>query len=123
MPPVPQIRFCLVLLALGWCTGCAVERSSLSIDSNSRVPFLGMQLAPAKKKEPVYQKSISRGLSTKSDAAVVQLAVEEPRSDTHWADWLSPAPRVSQPLPRTDQQPHAPAPANASKPSEDAIEF
>uniref|UniRef100_A0A7C2JYN1 DUF3035 domain-containing protein n=1 Tax=Schlesneria paludicola TaxID=360056 RepID=A0A7C2JYN1_9PLAN len=123
MSPVRPVRCSLVLFALGLCAGCAVERSSLSIDSNSRVPFLGLQLAPSKKKEPVYQRSISREPAAKSAAATVQLAVEEPRGDTHWTDWLTPAPRFSQPLPRTEPEPNASASANATASPDEAIEF
>jgi hypothetical protein len=103
MSCAPRLRCSLWLLAASLACGCAVERSSLSIDSNSRVPFMGLQLAPPKKKEPVYQRSISRDRAAQSEAAVVRLAQHEPRTESRWTDWLTPSPpRVSQPLPRTE---------------------
>jgi hypothetical protein len=98
--------------------GCAVEHSSLSIDSNSRSPFLGLQLAPPKSKEPAYHRPIARERGKKgTDEAKVALAVDPPRTETKWSDWLNPLPqRVSQPLPRTEPVPSASADA-------DLIEF
>jgi hypothetical protein len=96
--------------------GCAVERSSLSMDSNSRFPWLGLQLSPPKSKEPAYHRPIAQK-SGKMDEAKVALAVDPPRTETKWSDWLNPLPqRISQPLPRTE-------PEESASTDTDPIEF
>jgi len=103
-------------LGLG-LAGCAVERSSLSMDSNSRFPWLGLQLSPPKSKEPAYHRPIAQKSGKRTDEAKVTLAVDPPRTETKWADWLNPLPqRVSQPLPRTE-------PDDAASTDADLIEF
>ncbi|MDZ4684917.1 MAG: hypothetical protein SH850_07475 [Planctomycetaceae bacterium] len=120
------VWFGLSLAAAVVCSGCTVERSSLSIDSNSRSPFLGLQFAPPKSKEPVYHRPISRErVKQKSDGAKVELAVEPPRTEAKWSDWLNPLPqRVSQPLPRTESDETASTAPDGLNPSVAApIEF
>jgi hypothetical protein len=110
MTPHRAAAWLLGVIALATMGGCAVERSSLSIDSNSRVPFLGLQLAPPKSKEPAYQRQISRERKKSgADQPKVALAVESTKTETKWPDWLNPLPqRVSQPLPRTEPEPATP---------------
>jgi hypothetical protein len=94
----------IVLCGTLGLSGCALERSSVSMDSNSRFPFFGFQLAPKKKEEPAYQRSISQHRSRPSDVPKIQPAVREPERESAWPQWLSlPTARPVLPLPRTDR--------------------
>src|SRR5689334_17013485 len=99
--PLPHHRLCqhagLGLSLAVFASGCAVEHSSLSIDSNSRSPFLGLQFMQPKEKEPAYHRPIAR--TKKDPEAKVALATEPVKTESKWSDWLNPLPqRVSQPL-------------------------
>ena len=83
--------------------GCAVNRTSMSMDSVSRRPFFGIELAPKKRSTPVYEKSIAQHRRQAADAPKVQPAIRETKTDGPWPEWLAlPSSRPTLPLPRTD---------------------
>ena len=65
---------CLVSIFSGILSGCTIGGKSFSIDSNSRVPFFGLELKERKPKSsaPSYQ-SISQ---TNRDASDVKIALQ-----------------------------------------------
>ena len=65
---------CLVSIFSGILSGCTIGGKSFSIDSNSRVPFFGLELKERKRKStaPSYQ-SISQ---TNRDASDVKIAFQ-----------------------------------------------
>ncbi|MBI1348284.1 hypothetical protein GC163_18575 [bacterium] len=86
-------------------SGCALERSSVSVDSNSRSPWLGLQFLPSKKSDSSnYYRSISRQVDAGSEPTVIQTAAEPKRSEIRLSEWIlpakSPEPQV---LPRTSE--------------------
>jgi hypothetical protein len=108
--------------------GCALERSSMSMDSVSRSPFFGFVFAP-KAKPPVLDRTISRDVRSRdvrrSESPVkVQTAVRDVEPERTWPNWLSlPGARPVVPLPRTDQaEPRGVAHATPAN-DETVIEF
>jgi len=84
-------------------SGCALEHPSMSLDSVSKRPFFGVQVAP-KKKEPAYDRTISQDRSRAADAVRIQPAIRETERESHWPNWLTlPTSRPVLSLPRTDQ--------------------
>lgn len=91
----------LVVLVVALGSGCALERSSLSIDSDSRVPFFGFQFAP-RRRPPAYERSISRTKPSAEPPAKVTTTLLETPPESPWPAWLTRSARPTQPLPRTD---------------------
>src|SRR5581483_11563542 len=104
-------------MRLAWSTilllgsGCALEHPSVSVDSISKRPFFGVQVAPKKKEGPVYDRAIvqDRPVETRtadagaSKSVSVQTALLETESDRRWGSWLPlPSSKPTIPLPRTD---------------------
>lgn len=69
------------LLAVFCSTGCAVDRTSLSMDSNSRMPWLGVDLLPARKKQDDRPRSRTIDLRTSQQKSSIQLISGNP---PHW---------------------------------------
>jgi len=84
-------------------SGCALERSSVSIDSNSRSPWFGLQLLPSKKADTSgYHRSISRQPESEREQVSIVPALANPRSEFRIPAWLKPsASPESQQLPQT----------------------
>jgi hypothetical protein len=118
------VRTAAALLAVAVSGGCALERSSLSIDSNSRIPFFGFQFAP-RPKPPVYDRSVSRPKPGAEPSAKVKPALLETPKEGAWPGWLGlPTPRPTQPLPRTDVLAGEPAaPKSAADTVTNTVEF
>lgn len=79
---------CLSLLAMGWvclCCGCALERSGVSADSNSRLPFFNFQFAPAKKDSANYHRSVQL---EQRPAELVQPAKAPVQREVRLASWI-----------------------------------
>ncbi len=98
----------MILLSSVALSGCALGRSSLSIDSNSRSPWLGLELIPGKKPaDPAnYHRSIAQHRSQPGDQAEIQAAIQKPKKESRLPGWLNPmAERTPLPLPRTDVEP------------------
>jgi hypothetical protein len=71
-----RYAFCwyLMVMVFAGLSGCTIGGKSFSIDSNSRIPFFGLELKERKPKStaPVYH-SIAR---TKDDSAEVKVALQ-----------------------------------------------
>ncbi|OYW18101.1 MAG: hypothetical protein B7Z55_11265, partial [Planctomycetales bacterium 12-60-4] len=110
----------LLFSSLG-LSGCAFGRSSLSIDSNSRSPWLGLELIPSRKKAdpPNYNRSVAQQRYSTEVQAEIQPAVQKPKKESRLPNWLNPmAERTPLPLPRTDVEPPplAESPAESTNP-------
>jgi hypothetical protein len=118
--PLP-IWWAFAVLALAG--GCALEHPSVSMDSISRRPFFGFQLAP-KAKPAGYHRQISQK-SGEADLPKIQPAVREVESDHKWPQWLTlPSPRPVLPLPRTDLPDETRTPERVAKTGDSTpIEF
>lgn len=91
------------VLVISCCSGCVAQGKSFSIDSNSRVPFFGLELSPNDR-------------STSNDIRSISQQKEKGRS---WADpFGTRAPRKENlpriPFPRTDELPEQTADLDAS---------
>lgn len=112
----------LVVLVVAVGSGCALERSSLSIDSDSRVPFFGFQFAP-RRRPPAYERSISRTKPSTEPAAKVTTTLLETPPESSWPAWLTRSSRPTQPLPRTDVTEEGKSSKGGEKPPTETYEF
>lgn len=129
----------VVIAACLATAGCAVTRKSVSIDSGSRMPWLGMELAPKRRTPAPETTRIRRDSTAPVKAVPAKLAKEPPaqkpadsKSDETW--WQKITGTEKKPpiqLPRTDLE-DQPLQVNAAlkKPVDsvaqhepDAIEF
>lgn len=105
------------------CSGCALDQSSMQMNSTSKMPWFNFSLAPAKKDTGNYQRSINRGHQQSADRLHVQPATPPAQREIRWAEWLSPqAARTSQPLPVTEPLP-VPRLNSLSSSSLELVEF
>lgn len=69
-------------------SGCAVGGKHFSYDSQSRMPWFGLQLTEPKSKEPAIYRSISREAPA-SEPPAVNLALQKTEEPTRkWPKWL-----------------------------------
>lgn len=97
-----------ILLGSLMLPGCTLGRSSLSIDSNSRSPWLGLELIPGRKsaEAATYNRAIAQQRSQSGAQAQVHAAIQKPKKESRLPGWLNPvSERTPLPLPRTDVQP------------------
>ena len=117
-----------LLVVVSVTSGCAVTGKSASIDSTSRMPFLGMELAPRKKDAAPETQRIRRDGSIPLEPEPARLVVNGPARDMAWRQ-KKRSPEVKAPLrlPRTDlAETASPAPhpeAVPLTPEPDVIEF
>lgn len=87
-------------------SGCALGRSNVSIDSNSRAPWMNLELLPSRKKKDTssYHRSVNqRSGSSTEDAVEIEPAVAAPKKEVRLLNWLTPSSeKTPLPLPRTD---------------------
>jgi hypothetical protein len=107
-----HLTFCCkcsaILLGSLTLSGCTLGRSSLSIDSNSRSPWLGLELIPGRKSADAaaYNRAIAQQRSPSGDQTQVHAAIQKPKKETRLPGWLNPiSEKTPLPLPRTDVQP------------------
>ena len=79
---------CLISLTL---SGCAYDRSFMQMDSNSGVPFFGLQWAVDSGSRPSSQNDSSVLKLTAPESA---LNVPNPRVDRHKMDQTNPSPAL-----------------------------
>jgi hypothetical protein len=103
-------------------SGCAMGRSSLSIDSNSRAPWLGLEFLPSKKEAPPnYSRSVKQQKSRGKDQVAITPATQSPKKERSLPNWLKPgSEKTPLPLPRTDVVPTADESAGASEAADQA---
>ena len=119
----------VVIAACLATAGCAVTRKSVSMDSGSRMPWLGMELAP-KRRTPAPETTRIRRDSTAPVRAVPAKLVKEPPAqkpveskseETWWQKITGTEKKAPIQLPRTDLA-DQPVQANAAlKKSVDSI--
>lgn len=93
------------LLIVGGSSGCQVARKSFQMDSDSRVPILGLQLVPKKKKPDVT--SIGHDSAKQAEATLLNLdQSDQPQPLSRWPQWLSRFGKPKRiPLPITQTSP------------------
>ena len=98
VPVVFGLAICLL------SAGCAITRKSASIDSTSKMPWLGLELAPKRSEPAPETRRIKRDHQQPVEIEPAKLVVNGPqKKDTSWWQRLSgsePRPVIS--LPRTD---------------------
>ncbi len=110
MMPLRRVRvcgYCLWLTSSLLVTGCAMGRSSVSMDSNSPSPWMNLEFLPSRKKADVknYHRSIAEQRPDGESAAEITPAVTEKKKESRLASWLLPgSERTPLPLPRSDIQ-------------------
>jgi hypothetical protein len=72
-------------------SGCAYDRSFMQMDSNSGVPFFGLQWAVDSGSRPSLQNDTSVLKLTAPESA---LSVPDPRADRHQLDQGNPSPTL-----------------------------
>ncbi len=100
----------LTVFVVFMVAGCAVDRSGVSMDSNSRSPWMNLELAPSRKKDnaPNYHRAIANRSDSTAPAAEVKTALLPPKSELRLPQWLHPgSEKTPLPLPRTDLAPVA----------------
>lgn len=103
-----SVRLCPLILCLGglWgLSGCTLGRSNVSIDSNSRAPWMNLELMPSRKKEKPanYHRSVAEQRGDGAKPVEVQEAMAAPRRELKLPQWMTPSSeRTPLPLPRTD---------------------
>ncbi len=120
-----DIRTWRVLLVLGalLLPGCAMGRSNVSIDSNSRAPWMNLEFLPSRKKPDTstYHRSIAQQKSQSADVATIAPAVATPKKEVRLLNWLTPgSERTPLPLPRTDLELEDSIGLNAGKSTADS---
>ncbi len=83
-----RIPKCIGLMAIGGfclCCGCALERSGVSADSNSRLPFFNFQFAPSKKDAVNPHRSVQL---ENRPADLVQPAKAPVQREVRLASWI-----------------------------------
>ena len=97
IPAVAGLACCLLM------GGCSITRKSASIDSISRTPFLGLELAPKRTAPAPETQRIKRDRSVPVDIEPAKLVSNGAQKDTSWWQRLAGSekrPVIS--LPRTD---------------------
>ena len=110
---------CIVMLAacLG-PTGCAVTRKSVSMDSGSKMPWLGMELAPQRRPPAPEVKRIRNDQSVPLEAVPAKLIKEDvPKEGGWWQKLTGTEKRAPIKLPRTDLDVSPPMTAKVAAPS------
>lgn len=107
-------------------TGCSVTGKSASVDSISRRPFVGIELAPKKRESAPETQRISRDGSIPLEPATANLIANAPAKNPSWWQRMkgTDTPKAAITLPRTDlaDAPPEPQQIDASSPMEQ-IEF
>jgi hypothetical protein len=124
------VRLAAILIAI-WATsaatGCAVTRKSVSIDSGSKTPWLGLELAPKKKSAVPEATRIRRDDSVPLEpvpANLVKDSAPQPKEDSWWQKLTGTEKRTPIKLPRTDLEDAAANKPSAVTPAESAsLEF
>lgn len=123
-------RLVFVAAGLAYCllpTGCSITRKSASYDSTSRMPWLGMELAPKRREPAPETQRIKRDRSVPVEIEPAKLVANGPQKDTSWWQRLSGTekrPVIS--LPRTDLVETAPIQIEADRvesTTPDTLEF
>lgn len=97
----------LATVLTGGIGGCALGRSNVSIDSNSRAPWMNLEFLPSRKKaDPSnYHRSVAENRSATPSAPTAEVTTAAPpaKKETRLANWLTPGgERTPLPLPRSD---------------------
>jgi hypothetical protein len=84
--------------------GCSITRKSASIDSISRTPFLGLELAPKRNSPAPETHRIRMDQRDRVDVEPAKLVVNGAAKESSWWQKLTGTEKRSAiPLPRTDQ--------------------
>lgn len=105
MKSVQLWRLTLCLGGALCLSGCALGRGNVSIDSNSRAPWMNLELMPSKKKEKPanYHRSVAERQTDGASEVEIQTAMATPRRELRLPQWMTPSSeRTPLPLPRTD---------------------
>lgn len=95
----------VVCLAATVFSGCSITGKNASIDSTSRMPFFGMELAPKRRAPAPETQRIRRDRSQTPEPEPAKLVVNGAQSDkdsTWWKKLTQAEQRPSIPLRRTD---------------------
>ena len=99
--PLKIYRCVSVLVFSVGISGCKIDRTSIQMDSDNRLPSIGLDLRPKPKFErpgPIRQIS-----GTASEPSGVELPTDRQPSHSRWSNWLNRFSKPKRiPLPRTD---------------------
>ena len=107
MSAVKLLQLIAISSLCGLFTGCALGRSNVSMDSNSRAPWMNFELLPSRKKaDPAnYHRSIAEQRSDAKSEASIEPALATTKTELRLPGWLTPgADRTPLPLPRSDAE-------------------
>lgn len=103
---MPRLRGIIVGVLLACLAGCTVGGKSMSIDSNSRAPFFGLEL---KERDRGGDKTIRSIARQQDDQPKLQTLAASAETKTNWKWWgfgsgpsESPSTAKAIALPRTD---------------------